>query len=200
MSKKELAISLSKLDVFSSPKIMEEQYPTDSNIAADILWFADLVGDIENKTIADLGAGTGILGIGCIIMGAKKVFFIEKDSKAIQTLQANLDKFDLSNYKIIEDDINFFEEKVDLVVQNPPFGTKKKHVDIEFLEHAMSISNKIYSFHKAETKDYIDQFIHKKAFRITNYFEFDFPLKNSMDQHKKKVEFIKVGCWRIEKE
>jgi len=199
MTKRQLAISLSKLDVFSSPNISMEQYPTDSNIAAEVLWFADLIGDIEDKIIADLGAGTGILGIGCLIMGAKKVIFIEKDATAVEVLKKNLELLKHKNYEIINDDIDAFNDKVELVVQNPPFGTKETHADTIFLDKATQVSKTIYTFHKAETKDYINKYISDKGFRTTNYFEFDFPLKKSMKQHKKKVEKIRVGCWKMKK-
>src|SRR3989338_8397937 len=85
MSKSSLAIELSKLKVFESPKVRQEQYPTDSEIAASVLWNAYILGDLEGKVIADLGCGTGILGIGALLLGAKKVFFIEVDKKALET-------------------------------------------------------------------------------------------------------------------
>ncbi|MFH1589941.1 MAG: METTL5 family protein [archaeon] len=197
MTKKQLSITLSKLKVFSSPKIRLEQYPTDSNIAAEVIWFADLCKDIEGKVIADLGAGTGILGIGCLIMGAKKIIFVENDKDAIKVLKENLNELELENYEILNEDVSNFDQKVDTVIQNPPFGTKEKHMDRIFLHKAMNVAKTIYSFHKAETKDFIDKYIHESTFHATHYFEFEFPLKKSMEQHKKKVEKIKVGCWRI---
>jgi len=199
MTKKELAITLSKLDVFSSVEIKSEQYPTDSEIAADILWFASLNDDIEGKIIADLGAGTGILGIGCLLMGAKKVFFVEKDKEAVKVLERNLKFVDKNNFKIINSDITYFNKKVDVVVQNPPFGTKDKHADVRFLEKATTLSNIVYSFHKSETKNFIDKKIEELKFKMTHYFEFDFPIKHSMKHHRKKIERIRVGCWRIKK-
>ena len=74
-SKKELAILLSKLKTFDTPKTHLEQYSTDSEIAADILWFAYQNKDIEGKKIADFGCGTGILGIGALNLGANKILF-----------------------------------------------------------------------------------------------------------------------------
>ncbi|MBC8494603.1 methyltransferase [archaeon] len=196
MTKKELAISLSKMDVFVDAKAYLEQYPTDSEIAADVLWFAYLNNDIEDKVIADFGAGTGILGIGCMLLGAKKVYFIESDSKAIDVLKKNLERVK-GDYKIINSDIGNFDKKVDLIVQNPPFGTKEKHTDVRFLEKAMPLSKTIYTFHKAETKEFINQYIDRSKHHMTHYFEFDFPIKKSMKQHRKKVEKIRVGCWRL---
>ena len=74
-SKSSLAVLLSKLKGFETEKVSEklEQYQTDPEIAAEILWFAGFNNDISRKVIVDLGCGTGILGIGALVMGAKKV-------------------------------------------------------------------------------------------------------------------------------
>ena len=78
ITKKQLAILLSKLQVFESPRAELEQYPLDGESASIILWTACQNKDIENKIMADLGCGTGILGLGALLLGAKKVYFIDK--------------------------------------------------------------------------------------------------------------------------
>ena len=83
MSKSELAIRLSKLKGFGSPSVALEQYPTDSEMAAELLWSACMRGDVSGKAVADLGCGTGVLGIGCLLMGAEKVFFVDSDGEAL---------------------------------------------------------------------------------------------------------------------
>ena len=70
VSKGRLGVILSRLRVFYKAKVRVEQYPTDSEIAAQMLWESHLRGDIEGKVIVDLGCGTGILGIGALILGA----------------------------------------------------------------------------------------------------------------------------------
>jgi len=54
-TKSRIAIELSKIKGYVNPKIKLEQYVTDSEFAAEILWNAYLDGNIENKSIADLG-------------------------------------------------------------------------------------------------------------------------------------------------
>jgi len=71
-SKSGLAVILSSLLSFKSPKIKLEQYETPSEIAADVLWNAHMNGDLVDKTVADLGSGTGVLGLGAVLLGAKK--------------------------------------------------------------------------------------------------------------------------------
>lgn len=198
-SKKQLAVVLSRLKAFEKPSFKLEQYSTDSEIAAEIIWNAYHLGDIENKLIADLGCGTGILGIGCLFFNPKKVFFIDIDDRQLKTLDNNLKLMQLKKYELFLGDVKNFNQKVDLVIQNPPFGVKKEHADKFFLEKAFSISKVIYSFHKIESKDFIDKISEDNNFKITHYFEFDFPLKNTMDFHTKKIKKIKVGCWRFER-
>ena len=61
LSKSTLAVRLSKLKGFLQPKLASEQYATDSETAADLLWLAFMNGDVKDKVIADFGCGTGIL-------------------------------------------------------------------------------------------------------------------------------------------
>ena len=200
-SKKKLAIFLSKLKDFENPSTKLEQYSTDSEIASEVLWFAKLNGDIENKIIADFGCGTGILGIGAFLLGAKKLIFIDKDEKSLAILNDNLELIENSDYKIINDDIKNINVEADIIIQNPPFGAKRenRNADKIFLEKALTCSNIIYSFHKSESKRFIESISKENNFKTTNYFEFNWPLKRIHNFHKKKIQYIKVGCWRLEK-
>jgi len=202
-TKKELGVYLSHLKVFENPKWKLEQYPTDSEIAADIIWHANIVGDFKDKIIADLGCGTGILGIGALIAGAKKVYFIDIDSSAINIAKENLKKVEeeyvVGEYEFINSNIEDLELSADIVLQNPPFGVKDDHADRRFLLKAFKTGKVIYSFHKLESKGFINALSEDEGFEVTNLFEFDFPLKQTMDYNKKKIQRIRVGCWRLQK-
>ena len=198
LSKSQLAIFLSKLKTFEKAKIAKEQYSTDSEIAAEILWFAYMNQDIKDMIIADLGCGTGFLGIATLLLGAKKVYFVDNDENALKICSENL-KSIKGNFELIKADVEDFNIKVDLVLQNPPFGTKQKHIDKIFLEKAFSVSNIIYSFHKAETEKFVESISKDYKFKITHFWRFNFPLKQTMKFHKKRIQYIKVGCWRMEK-
>ena len=50
------------------------------------------------------------------------------------------------------------EGQVDLVVMNPPFGTKEEGIDVKFLELAAWVcSGSIYSMHKSSTRAFIQK-------------------------------------------
>ncbi len=205
LSKSRLAIILSQLKQFESPALLREQYVTDSEIAAEILWFAYMNHDLENRKIADLGCGTGILGIGALLLGAEMVYFVDSDENVLKIARQNVlfaeneAKTKISDRAVfMHSDIKGFAEKVDSVIQNPPFGTKQKHADKPFLEKAFKISKVVYSIHKAESKNFIEKISQESNFRITNHFEFHFPIKATQKFHKRKIYRFKAGCWRME--
>jgi putative methylase len=198
-SKKQLAVSLSRLQNFESPSWRLEQYSTDSEIAAEIIWFAYQNQDIENKIVADLGCGTGTLGIGTLFFNPSKVFFVDIDERQLKHLETNLKLQEFKDYEVICSDITKFDKKVDIVFQNPPFGVKNIHADKTFLEKAFNISNVIYSFHKIESKNFIEQISKNYNFVVTHFFKFEFPLKQTMNYHTKRIQRIGVGCWRLQR-
>jgi len=193
MNKKQLAIKLSKLKKFEDLKLKLEQYSLDSEIAAEIIWSMYLNGDVRDKIVGDFGCGNGILGYGCLLLGAKKVYFIDKDT-------IDLTKKNVKSKKAIfvNKDIKDFNKKVDVVVQNPPFGTKLRKADKVFLEKAMELSDKIYSLHKIESKKFIESLI-KGRFFVREIIEIKLPLRKSYEFHKKKIYYVSTGLWVMER-
>ena len=196
ITKKQLAIKLSKLKAFENPSAKLEQYQTDSEIAASILWFAYQQGDIEGKVIADFGCGTGILGHGAILLGAKRVYFVDTDDKALAIAQEQV-KSDKAYF--VNEDILNFKFEIDTVIQNPPFGTKVEHSDKTFLEKAMMLSGNIYSMHKITTQKFVFSISESNGFRVVHLMEFKLPLKKTMKFHKKPVKYIDIGCWHLKR-
>lgn len=71
MKLKRLASMLESVDAFDHPDYMLEQYKTSADEAARSLYTIEATyGDVRGKVVADLGCGTGILGIGAALLGA----------------------------------------------------------------------------------------------------------------------------------
>jgi len=196
LTKSSLAIALSRLDVFDRPDLLSEQYPTDSEVAAEALWQAYMLGDIKGKSIIDLGAGTGILGIGALLLGARSCKFVEIEPEAVKTLRANLRGLGLKS-RIIQSEINLFEGSADVVIQNPPFGTKTIHADRDFLIKAMASAPVVYSFHKAATQTFIEKIAEKNGFCETHCWQYAFPLKRTHNHHTRRIHKIDVRLHRL---
>ena len=201
-SKSRLAIILSKLEGFYEPVLMQEQYLMDSEIGASTLWNAYLLGDIKGKVIADLGCGKGLLGIGALLLSAKRVLFVDADKKALEIAKNNVSKAKSEGYIVgkvdfICQEIGNLKIKTDMVLQNPPFGTKVRHADIFFLKRALEIAPVVYSFHKSETKTFLERFAAKNNAKITHVWDFRFPLKATFDFHRRQIHRINVSCFRF---
>lgn len=202
MKKKELAVLLSKLKTFDKPKINLEQYQTEPEIAADALWAAYMNGDVEGKTIVDLGCGTGTFGLGALVLGAKKVYLIEFDKETLRLAKENKKCLEAMlrkklNAVFLHKDVRSFKKKADVVIQNPPFGVQKTHTDKLFLLKAMETAPIIYSFHKIESKRFIERFTQEYGYKPVSIKEYDLPLKRVYFFHTKRVYKIKVGLWKI---
>jgi putative methylase len=202
-SKKDLEVELSKLKTFQEPSLELEQYATPDIIAGDWVWQMALKGEVAGKIILDAASGPGILGIALLLMGARKIYFIDKDESAIKLCIDNYNKvkeeYEIGEAEFIINDITLFDEEVDIVVQNPPFGTKTEHADKKFLEKAFSVSNIVYSMHKFSTKSFVEAIARDFNFQITHFWRYDFPIKATFMHHKKPVVMVDVGLWRMEK-
>lgn len=199
MDKKELAITLSKLKSLNEFDINLEQYQSEGELISDILWKANLNGDIKNKTIADLGCGNGIFGLGALLLGAKKVYFLDIDKGALETARENYKKLKLKSGTFINKNVKNFNFKVDTVLMNPPFGVQKEHSDKLFLEQAMKVSNNIYSLHKIESKKFIFSLSKNNNFKLKEAYEYNFLIKQTYRFHKRKSYFVKVGGFYLTK-
>ena len=87
---------------------------------------------IENSNIIDICSGTGALGIEALSRGAKLIYFIDKDPKAINVLRKNISKLkidykDETYIKIIRDDANKALQNIknnfDIVLIDPPYNS-----------------------------------------------------------------------------
>ena len=204
MNKKELAMLLAKIRSFEKPKAEYEQYQTPSDLAANALWQVYMDGNVVGKTITDLGSGTGIFGIGALILEAKRVIFVDADKDALKTAKENKKYIEESlrkrfNANFVNRDIIRYKGKSDVLIQNPPFGVQKPHIDKSFLQVAMNIAPIIYSFHKIESKNFIDSFARDNGFKVASVYKMGFPLKAIFHFHTKKNYFVDVGFWKIVK-
>ncbi len=188
----QLESQLAELKTFIKAKEQLEQYLTPAKIAAKIV--TENKEQIVEKTILDLGAGTGMLGIAALLIGAKKVIFIEEDKDAIILLEENLEKFGLSKKaKIVHKKLHLTDEEADSTIMNPPFGTRKRHADREFLDYAITHSNFVISMHKTSTIDAIKKHIQDLGANMLSYKDLEYTLDNTMSHHTKERRNIKVS-------
>ncbi|MCD6468036.1 MAG: 50S ribosomal protein L11 methyltransferase [Thermoplasmata archaeon] len=199
--KKQLAKILSELKRFKNPKVELEQYVTPGDVAAELLWNAYLRGDIIEKTVGDLGTGTGVLAIGAMLLGAKKVYALDCDVDALRVAERNAVNLEVNNIVFVQKDVSFFDQKVDTVVMNPPFGCQNKNADRPFLEKACEKADVVYSVHLAqdEVRGFIKRFVEKLGFKVEVFETVSFEIPRQFFFHEKRLERVVVDLYRFEK-
>jgi 16S rRNA (guanine(966)-N(2))-methyltransferase RsmD len=101
--------------------------PTSDRVKESI--FNILGGEVEGKTVLDLFAGTGNLGIEALSRGAKKAIFVEKGWQGLRLIRQNLLQCGMvESAEIISKDairsigfLNQRRESFDLILMDPPY-------------------------------------------------------------------------------
>ena len=126
--------------------------------------------DLINSNVLDLYSGVGSFGLECLSRGARKVYFFENYTPALNILKKNVESLECkNNTNIVDNDVerieNFykvFNKKINLVFLDPPFIDEKINL----------ILNKIYEMRILSNKSYI--IIHRKIInkdKLTNKFK-----------------------------
>lgn len=129
MKLKHLQSALSTIPVkqFPNPKITLEQYATSSELASHVIQYALSNGDIgELNSVLDLGCGTGMLAMGCAIVGTKSIICVDCDEEAIIIAKENVEEM---GFEMIdeddEDDAPCVFEFILAAVKHVPTATTK---------------------------------------------------------------------------
>jgi len=201
--------SLTRFDTYDKSTFKLESYPTPANIAATILFSAEMdYGDIKDRIVCDLGCGDGIFAIGAALLGAKRVIGVDLDQNALNVAQQNSEFLGIEEVtNFICDDVNSFSvedvDVIDTVFQNPPFGVRNRGADVVFLEKALSIANVTYSIHLAgqegKNRAFLSEKIEELGGSVNQIETFQFPIKPIYERHTKQKHIITVDLYRITK-
>lgn len=194
MKQKQLEILLEQVAVFESPSPSLEQYTTPATIAAELLYFALMKGDLVD-TVYDLGCGTGILAIGAALVDAPAVVGFDIDMNALKTARQSAKKLGV-DVKFVCSSIQDVPGKAHTVIMNPPFGAQVRGSDRPFLVRALEVADVVYSIHNEGSYEFIKKFISPAV--ITDRYNVSFPLKRTFKFHKKDIEVVNVEIYRIE--
>ncbi|NPA84581.1 MAG: hypothetical protein GXO07_01080 [Crenarchaeota archaeon] len=191
ISKKELEVALEAVKwKKGSLGVKYEQYPTPSDVAADVLWRAFLKGDIAGKTVADLGCGTGRLAYGAELLGGRALC-VELDLELLE--EAPLEERVLARVPLVP------LRRVDTVLMNPPFGTKRRGADREFLSAALEIADVVYTIQPAGAAGAVAALARERGFRCEVLAGYRMLLPQLYSFHKSRKRRTEVALYRCER-
>lgn len=106
-------------------KVPEKARPVTDRVKTVIF---DMLGEIQNLTVADIFAGSGNLGIEALSRGASHATFLDSDHEAIQLINQNLNtvQAEPSTFTVKQGNgksfPNYSEANFDLIFIDPPFS------------------------------------------------------------------------------
>lgn len=105
--------------------------------------FSMIQEKIENTVVLDLFSGSGNLGIECLSRSAKKVFLVDHNKKAGDTIKKNMNLLQIpkEKYQILTTDskkaLTYFQTeniKFNIIFLDPPYKTDKIEKSIKLIE------------------------------------------------------------------
>ena len=201
---KHLESRLQELEDVASPLLELEQYTTPPHIAAYLLWEVQAqYNDILDKVVLDLGCGNGILGIGCLLLGAKSVLAVDIDEASLEVAKQNASYCELSSEQMcfLQQDVRLLDTrgmKFSTAVINPPFGTRgQAGIDVVFVQKALEVSSVVYSMHKTSTRTFWKQKGEQWNVGMKPMTQVTFNLDCSYKFHKRKSHDINIDLLRF---
>jgi Predicted RNA methylase len=195
---------------FESPQVELEQYPTPPEIAAHVIHIADLHDDIIDRTVIDLGTGTGMLALGAAFRGPDQIIGIDLDRSALQIAKMNQSRVgttatiewilaDATQPPLCPHPQTTHDSESMTVVMNPPFGAQhgQKHTDRAFLTTAAQVADVSYSIHNSGSQSFIESFVADGGGDITHAFEASFSLDRQFEFHDTESTHIDTEVYRI---
>ena len=156
-------------------------------------------GAIENRIVADLGCGTGVLSYGALLMGASYVICTDIDCDILLETKRwfTAEGLDWTIDFVCEDSTMSSLRSVDTVVMNPPFGVYRRGIDLSMLLEAFRISKTVVSVHKYNEKSDI---IIRRAAHDHNFDCVDMQvdlmeIPQMFESHRRRIHRFKVAVY-----
>jgi putative methylase len=203
-TRRRLAQELGVVVGFEEPRPGLEQYHTPAELAAHIIHVADLQGDIDGRTVVDLGSGTGMLSLGAALRGPERVVGVELDPAALRTARENERRVgtrtDVEWVRGDATDPPLRRRPDTTVLMNPPFGAQRgnEHADREFLETAARLAEVSYSVHNEGSEAFVEAFAADHGGEVTHAFRADLELPHQFEFHDESSRVLEAEVFRIE--
>ncbi|MFW9856738.1 MAG: METTL5 family protein [Candidatus Thorarchaeota archaeon] len=186
---------------FQDPKVFLEQYSLPSDLIAFILILA--AEDLTGKNVVELGCGTGRFTLPIQKFFAARTLGVDVDWEGVLTLAQQREHLTL-DIELLVTAIEFLEPELwgnwfQTTIMNPPFGTKRRKIDLVFLEQALQYSQTIISLHKANrpTRRLIEKLSSEYGKRVERLATVNFILAPQFQFHRKTQYRVLVDVLRV---
>ncbi|MCI4325809.1 MAG: METTL5 family protein [Thermoplasmata archaeon] len=196
MRRSELIRLLSQVPGFPTPDPKLEQVATPPERGADLLFEALARGDLEGRSVVDLGSGTGRLAIGASLLGSPRVEGIEADLAALSVARTAAETAGATvtwTHRSVEG----WDSEADTVVMNPPFGAQTRGADRPFWDAALARPRVVYAFALADSRTFIARLTVARRARVEAQRPVPWTLGPTFRHHRKRSVELPVDLWVI---
>lgn len=185
---------MEKLDYIPKTNLYMKHVDKSYSFGIDSILLANFSKMKKNKSLIDIGSGSGILSLACSsYYNLSKVFSIEIQKEKANLLKENIKLNGINNIEVVNEDlnkVNFSNNFCDYIITNPPYykkGANIKNEKKEFLlsrqEIKMNLSD-IFRFSNKCLKDKGKLFMIHKPERLVDI------IKESGNLKLKRIKFV----------
>ncbi len=171
---------MKKLDYIPKTDIKMIHVDKAYTFGIDSIILLDFAKMKKNKSLIDIGAGSGILSLGANAMyGLKQVTAIEIQKEKAELLEENVKLNNIDNINVINDDLNKVDLSInsyDYIITNPPYYKIDDNINNKSEDYLISRQEKylkidqIFNFANKTLKDKGKLFMIHKPERIVDIF------------------------------
>jgi putative methylase len=183
-----------------APRPDLEQVVTPAEAAADLLFAAVAHGDLEQRTVLDLGTGTGRLAIGAALLGASSVVGLDVDPEVLRIAR---DAAGAQGVKVdfVESTPGLYGQRADTVIMNPPFGAQRKRADRPFWDAAFRLAHRsVYGFALADSRSFIPRRAVAAGVHVLETRPVAWELPRTFPHHTQRRVELSVDLWALRTE
>lgn len=199
-SRRQLEVALEAVAGFDDPSLELEQYMTPSTVAASLIHEADLKGDLD-RTVLDLGTGTGMLAIAAAFRSAEVVIGIDIDPRVLSVAKRNIATTQAAVELVCGaiEAVPICPTEPTTVLMNPPFGAQRdqRGADRPFLLSASELASVSYSIHNAASRDFVESFAEDHGGRLTDAYAVELDIPAQFSFHDRQTAAIDAEAYRI---
>ena len=129
-------------------------------------------------------------------MGSRHVVGVDTDPRALALARTNAASAGVE-VDWVESDIDKVCGRYDVVIMNPPYGTRTLHSDVRFLDRAFRIAPVTYSIHKSSTRDFLVKYVARSNRRIGEARSMNMEIPHLFGFHTQKWKSVEVDLCRI---
>jgi 16S rRNA (guanine966-N2)-methyltransferase len=102
----------------------------------------NLIGPVDDAAVLDVFAGSGAMGLEALSRGAASAVLVENDREAVQAIERNIDKLDLTGVTVVRRDVlqalATDRRTYDLILCDPPYGYQDHDRLVPYLVRALA--------------------------------------------------------------